>query len=605
MATSASGVRAGKAYVEIGAKLGPLQQGLRDAQARLQAFGSAVRGIGLGLSGIATAALAPLAAAVGVFASTGDNLDEAASRTGMTTEALSELGFVASLSGASMEDLEAGVRIMQRTLAKAAEGSDAASEALAMVGLSAASIGDLAPDQQLAAIADGLASIDDAATRTAAAMAILGRGGTKLLPLLEGGSAGLAQGRQRARQIGASISTEDAKAAARLSDALDTIRASAKGATVAIGAALAPAATQLAEAIATAVGGLSAFIRQNQGAIVAAAAAATSVLAAGLAITGLGLAITGASIVLGAFASAISAAVAVLGVLLTPIGIAVAGVAALGVGFAMLAESGGASLSRLRTTAEDAFAGISDALRGGDIQTAAEVLWAGLKLAFAEGLGELQRLWTGWSSTVIEVMAIVAHTIAGAWDEVTTAVVRAVSAATSAGSAFSSMVSGAFGGDPIQAAVGMANAYKGGIGADATLTDEQARRSADREKALAERLAEIDRDRSIALDEIERSMGDPREALRRALEEARQSRLDAEFAAYGPPVPPNLGDDLSREVERQRSAARGTFSAAATQALEGGVVSLYERTAKATEETAKHTKRLADEASAGGLVFGE
>ena len=46
---------------------------------------------------------------------------------------------------------------------------------------------------------------------------------------------------------------------------------------------------------------------------------------------------------------------------------------------------------------------------------------------------------------------------------------------------------------------------------------------------------------------------------------------------------------------------RGTFNAAAAAGL--GTGSVAERTARATEATAKNTKRLLDEAESGGLAF--
>ena len=47
---------------------------------------------------------------------------------------------------------------------------------------------------------------------------------------------------------------------------------------------------------------------------------------------------------------------------------------------------------------------------------------------------------------------------------------------------------------------------------------------------------------------------------------------------------------------------RGTFNALAVQSLAAGD-DTAERTAKATEQTAKNTRRLADSAQSGGLSF--
>ena len=65
-------VRAGAAYVELTTKNTAFIKGLEAAKKRLMDFGSATRMIGMRLFGMGTAATAPLAASVAVFASFDD-----------------------------------------------------------------------------------------------------------------------------------------------------------------------------------------------------------------------------------------------------------------------------------------------------------------------------------------------------------------------------------------------------------------------------------------------------------------------------------------------------------------------------------------------------
>jgi hypothetical protein len=58
-----------------------------------------------------------------------------------------------------------------------------------------------------------------------------------------------------------------------------------------------------------------------------------------------------------------------------------------------------------------------------------------------------------------------------------------------------------------------------------------------------------------------------------------------------------LGDLLAGKI-----SVTGTFNAVAAAGLAAGD-DAAERTARATEQTAKHTKRLAEAAAAGGLRF--
>ncbi|GAF78654.1 unnamed protein product, partial [marine sediment metagenome] len=62
------GIRAGKAYVEVGTDNTKLERGLRAAQRQLRAFGSSVRALGMRMVRFSAAALLPFAALTVVFA---------------------------------------------------------------------------------------------------------------------------------------------------------------------------------------------------------------------------------------------------------------------------------------------------------------------------------------------------------------------------------------------------------------------------------------------------------------------------------------------------------------------------------------------------------
>jgi len=623
---AASGIRAGKAFVEIGAKLDPLQKGLREAQAQLKAFGAGVRAIGLGVSAAATAALAPIAASVVSFARTGDALDEASSRTGASVEALSELGFAAGLSGASMEDLEAGLRILQRTTVKAADGSDAAAAALAKVGVSAAGLLALKPEDQLAAVAEGLSKIDNPAERAAAAMALLGRGGTKLLPLLERGAAGLAEFRKTAQDFGITISTQDAKAAAKFSDAFDTLRAVTVRAGDAIGAALAPVVTDLANTLVNVVVGVSKFIQENRGLVVSVAAVSSGLLAVGGALIGVGLTITVVSITLGGLASAITAVVAVAGVasavftsMILPLGL-LAGIAAAGGGaFVAFADSGGASLQALREDAVAAFGGIASALADGDIASAADVLWSGLKTAWTNGTSELAKLWEGWIATIKKGMVVIETTIRDVFDRVTTYVAKAINAITSTTTQLVGAGKALLGGDVSGGVAQIVSADFAGAQSSKQLDSDLGERAAAREGELGARLAKIEEEKLAALKSIDASREEGRQVLRDALSRAGQAKIQRDAERTGPPVPADLGGDssaarvraLEAELDARRAdaalrpEARGTFSSDVAS-LQSGVTADRERALRIQEEIRALVKKIAERVQSGdSLVFEE
>jgi hypothetical protein len=588
-------------------------QGLKAAQARLQAFGSAVRGIGLGISAAASGAVTAPAAATAVFTQRGGDIADAAKRTGMTTEAMSELGYAATLSGSSMEELEGGVRIMQRMIAAAGEGSQASADALGRLGLSAQQLAGMSPDQQLEAIADGLSGITSPAERTAAVMGVFGRSGAKLIPLLEGGSTAMRRMRGEAVALGASLSGADARSAEELGNAMKRVRKAATAVAMAIGAALAPTIADVANRVATVIGGVSRWIDQNRGLIVTVAATAAALLAAGTALVGIGLAATVAGAAVGGIATAIGAigtvagvAAGAVGLLITPLGLVVAAAAAAGVSIAMMSSTGGASLASLRQTATDTLGGIAEALRAGDIRLAAIELWSGLKAAWANGMAEISTLWETWTTDLAQALFVVQSTALSVVSKAQE-LLAGQFLADSAGTQVQRSNLPAWLSDPLGLQLS-----EGDVGrAKALMAQDTTAKETERAARLSERIAALEQSRSAALRRIEQER---RDALKGIREEIEQERRNSEGARVGPPVPsvgrsgtgPLEIEALAGEVARQAAAVRGTFNAGAVQALQGGVSgSAQDRTARATEKSAELLRRMLDRASTDGLVFAE
>lgn len=291
-------IRTGKAYVELGADDSKLIQGLKRAQAKLRAFGAAVQGIGLRMMALGAAGLAPLVKATLDFSNAGDTLDKMSKRTGLSAEALSELGFAAEQSGANLEAVETSVRRMQKTLTDAADGTKAAADAFAALGLSVGDLAGLSPEQQFERIAGRLNGILDPTRKAALAMEIFGRSGTALLPML-GDMEAL---RQQARDLGLTVSTETAAKAAVLNDVLNIMRRTVKDVAFEIGASLADSMIRVSAIVTDAARRAAAWIAEHQQVIVTAAKVAVGVVAAGGALIGLGIGAQLAAFTLGGVA---------------------------------------------------------------------------------------------------------------------------------------------------------------------------------------------------------------------------------------------------------------------------------------------------------------
>lgn len=651
------GIRAGRAFVELGVS-DKLSAGLRRAQKRLKAFGDGIRAVGTRLTAIGAGVLAPMMAGVRAFAATGSAIDDMSRRTGVSAETLSELGFAAERSGTSLNSLGAALYRMNRRIANAATESGPAVRALHELGIQAKSFAKLDAATQFKLLADRLNAVENPALAAQYAFEILGDNARDLMPLIRRGSAGIAELQAQARDLGLTISGETAADAARLSDAMGTLWRVLRQGVFVIGSALAPLVTELSQRLTRVVVIVNEWVKANKSVVVSAAKIAGIVSLVGLTVIAAGLGIAVLASAFGGLATLVAGVGAALGAILSPIGLVVAAVVGLGVAVVRHSDIGGQALAwlmdrfgELRAFIGRVVGGITDALAAGDIALAAEVLWLGLKVAWQRGVAELNAVWLEaraffvgtaqkmWFGALASAQ-IVLHALESAWIETTAFLSKTW---TRFASGFQRIW---------QSAVGFVAKRMLEIQGlfDSSLDVEAAKKSVDDQ--LEAKLAEIDakaqreltaredrrrRERDAATElneatfaEIGRRFEEAQEALRtgneariaesqRALDEARR-KLDEAIetarerreAMDGEPGPRRIGRDLSAELEdhlgslgsslSRGPSARGTFNARAVQGLasEGSVA---ERTAKATEQTAKHTRQLADAARSGGLTF--
>ncbi|HEY1068412.1 MAG TPA: phage tail tape measure protein, partial [Pirellulales bacterium] len=414
---SGQGIRAGAAYVELFVKDNRLVRGLRAAQEKLAAFGAAVRVAGTQLLTLGAGLAAPLAGSLQLFSSLGDSLAKASARTGIAVETLSELGYAADQSGASLETLEKGVQRMQRIVVEAADGSAGAVDALDRLGLSAQKLAGLAPDEQFRLIAERISKIKDPTQRAAAAMDVFGKSGTQLLPLMADGANGIRELEAEARRLGLTISADDAKAAETFGDRLDDLLKVLKRTVFTIGSALAPLATELAIEITKVATTISEWIKRNKTLVVTVAKIVAGVAAAGAVLVFLGTAIGGVGAAFGWILSVITGVGTAIGLigaglaaLLSPVGLVIAGLTALAAYLLTSTEAGGEALKwlgsvfqGLKETALAAFQGIGDALVTGDLALAGRVLWLTLKMEWQKGVDALNQHWQAWKAFFLNV----------------------------------------------------------------------------------------------------------------------------------------------------------------------------------------------------------
>jgi hypothetical protein len=219
---------------------------------------------GFGAAGLAAAAaLGALTVAAGraiEAMSFGDELQTSADKLQITAEALQELQFAAEETDVPLESLEAGLAKLNGTIGafKTGIGGKKVAGAFEALGISKESLDDVTDATQLLPIlADRLGQVSDTASQVQIARKL---GIEDLLPLLRQGSNGLAEMRDRARELGLVISNDTVKALADADRQMEL-------ATRQIQANLRVAFSGLAVDIAKATAGLAEFLtalRQSQ-----------------------------------------------------------------------------------------------------------------------------------------------------------------------------------------------------------------------------------------------------------------------------------------------------------------------------------------------------
>ncbi len=179
-----------------------------------------------------------------------DKLDEAAERVGISVEELSALNFAGKMSGLEFEDMTTALTKLSVKMQEAAAGSKEAGALFADVGVKVKDAsGKIKPAEAvLAEIAERFAKFEDGAAKTALAVDLFGKSGAKLVPLLNGGAAGLEAMRKEAESLGAVIDSKLAKQAAEFNDNMDKLSVLSGAAAKMMAAQLLPSLNDTAEA---------------------------------------------------------------------------------------------------------------------------------------------------------------------------------------------------------------------------------------------------------------------------------------------------------------------------------------------------------------------
>lgn len=176
-------------------RLGNSMQGLQ-GQVKNAALGfsnlkGAVAGFGAAIAG--SAVVAGLTAVVKRSIDAGDELFNLQAKTGIAANALIGIGNAAKLADVDMGTLGKGLTKLNINLVKAAEGNEDLARKFQSLGVNVQDAnGKVVPaDKALAQIAERFADMPDGAQKAAAAVALFGKSGADLIPLLNEGAASM------------------------------------------------------------------------------------------------------------------------------------------------------------------------------------------------------------------------------------------------------------------------------------------------------------------------------------------------------------------------------------------------------------------------------
>ena len=135
--------------------------------------------------------------------------------------------------------------------------------ALEQLNLKISDLENLSPEDQFNKIMESLASIEDPALKSGAALAIFGKSGTDLLPMLDGGVEGMKALKEEATKAGVVFTDEGAAKADKFGDSLHTLQVAFTGIAIAVATHLVPALQPFIDKLVVIIENLSSWISKN------------------------------------------------------------------------------------------------------------------------------------------------------------------------------------------------------------------------------------------------------------------------------------------------------------------------------------------------------
>lgn len=240
----------GAIRVNLGMNSAEFSKDVKTVNRKLDKFGRKLAGIGKAMAASFAVLGAAAGAAFAKISSDVDQLAKSSQQIGIPIEELSALRHAADLSGVSFEKLKTGVGQFSRAISDSLAG--AKSEGVRALDSLNVSLKDgrgqlKSTTQILEEVADRFQKMPDGALKTATAMQIFGKAGRDMIPLLNQGSAGIAQMTKEASQLGLVIGGSTGAAAEKFNDNLTRMKSVLRGIANAVFSNVIPTMVELSE----------------------------------------------------------------------------------------------------------------------------------------------------------------------------------------------------------------------------------------------------------------------------------------------------------------------------------------------------------------------
>jgi hypothetical protein len=242
--------------VDIAARTANLEAGMKRAVDTVEGFQNKVESIqGVMEKAFIGISIASLAETVVSTTEKIDALSREALKAGTSVEGFQGLAYAAKMTDVSTEALSTAFKFLNKNIGEAAAGSSAARDKFSEIGIRFEQFRELKPEEQFKTLAEAISRIKDPAEKVRAEISLLGRSGTELAPMFEGGAAGIEKFIREAKDFGVILSRDQIDTAKEAADKVKELKAAWEGFIDHLAVKAAPILTNIATSMRRLVGG--------------------------------------------------------------------------------------------------------------------------------------------------------------------------------------------------------------------------------------------------------------------------------------------------------------------------------------------------------------